>query len=86
MPSCVRVERRTTARARQLEMMLPCCRARSKNETCGRSGVDCDSRGNGVVAGPRMYQLIRQPDTADDHTFEITFAAPGLDAYVFTFG
>ena len=50
------------------------------------AGVDCDARGNGVVAGPRMYQLIRQPDTADDHTFEITFAAPGVDAYVFTFG
>jgi Thioredoxin like C-terminal domain len=50
------------------------------------AGVDCDARGDGVVDEPRMYQLIRQPDTADDHTFEITFAAPAADAYVFTFG
>ncbi|MGZ6589873.1 MAG: thioredoxin [Solirubrobacteraceae bacterium] len=50
------------------------------------AGVDCDARGDGVVDEPRMYQLIRQRDTAGDHTFEITFAAPGVDAYVFTFG
>ncbi len=50
------------------------------------AGVDCDAHGDGVVDKPRMYQLIRQPDTAGDHTFEITFAAPGVGAYVFTFG
>ena len=50
------------------------------------AGVDCDAVGDGVVDEPRMYQLIRQPDTVDDHTFEITFAAPGVGAYVFTFG
>ena len=50
------------------------------------AGVDCDARGDGVVDKPRMYQLLRQPDTADDHTVEITFAAPGVGAYVFTFG
>jgi hypothetical protein len=33
-----------------------------------------------------MYQLILQPDITHDHTFEITLAAPGVGAYVFTFG
>jgi hypothetical protein len=33
-----------------------------------------------------MYQLIRQRDSFDEHTFEITFEAAGVDAYVFTFG
>jgi hypothetical protein len=49
-------------------------------------GVDCDEDGRGVVSEPRMYQLIRQRDSFDDHTFEITFEAPGVGAYVFTFG
>jgi len=30
--------------------------------------------------------VIRQPGTITDHTFEITFLAPGIEAYVFTFG
>ncbi len=34
----------------------------------------------------RLYQLIRQPGTINDRTFEITFLAPGVEAYVFTFG
>jgi thiol-disulfide isomerase/thioredoxin len=50
------------------------------------SGADCDEDGQGVVAQPRLYQLIRQRDSTDEHTFEITFAAPGVGAYVFTFG
>ena len=34
----------------------------------------------------RLYQLIRQPGSINDRTFEITFLAPGVEAYVFTFG
>jgi thiol-disulfide isomerase/thioredoxin len=49
-------------------------------------GADCDEEGNGVVSEPRLYQLIRQPDPSGEHTFEITFATPGVGAYAFTFG
>jgi hypothetical protein len=50
------------------------------------SGADCDLEGQGAVSQPRLYQLIRQHDAIDEHTFEITFAAPGVGAYAFTFG
>jgi len=50
------------------------------------SGADCDDEGNGTISEPRLYQLIRQRDPSGEHTFEITFAAPGVGAYVFTFG
>jgi thiol-disulfide isomerase/thioredoxin len=50
------------------------------------SGADCDDRGHGAVSEPRLYQLIRQRDPIDEHAFEITFAAPGVGAYAFTFG
>jgi thiol-disulfide isomerase/thioredoxin len=49
-------------------------------------GTDIDDQGNGTVVEPRMYQLIRQPDTVSERTFEITFLDPGVQAYVFTFG
>jgi thiol-disulfide isomerase/thioredoxin len=49
-------------------------------------GADCDDDGHGVVSEPRLYQLIRQRERIDEHTFEITFAAPGVAAYAFTFG
>jgi hypothetical protein len=49
-------------------------------------GVDIDENGRGVVAEPRLYQLVRQQGEIDDRTFEITFADAGADAYVFTFG
>ena len=35
---------------------------------------------------PRLYQLVRQQESIADRTFEITFLAPGAEAYVFTFG
>lgn len=50
------------------------------------SGDDCDQEGQGAVSQPRLYQLIRQRDAIDEHTFEITFEAPGVAAYAFTFG
>ena len=49
-------------------------------------GVDVDVRGQGVVTGQRLYQLIRQGGTIADHTFEIRFLDPGVRAYSFTFG
>ncbi len=49
-------------------------------------GLDVDEHGHGTVAQQRLYQLIRQPGPIADHTFEITFLAPGLEAFVFTFG
>jgi hypothetical protein len=49
-------------------------------------GLDVDERGEGTVAEPRLHQLIRQPGPITDRTFEITFLAPGVEAYVFTFG
>jgi hypothetical protein len=49
-------------------------------------GVHTDARGIGSVAEPRLYQLVRQRGRVTDHTFQITFLDPGVDAYVFTFG
>ncbi len=49
-------------------------------------GVDVDEQGNGTIAEPRMYQLIRQPGSIDDRQFEIQFLDPGVEAFVFTFG
>jgi hypothetical protein len=49
-------------------------------------GLDVDERGEGTLAQPRLHQLIRQPGPIIDRTFEITFLAPGVEAYVFTFG
>jgi thiol-disulfide isomerase/thioredoxin len=49
-------------------------------------GVDVDEQGNGTVAEPRMYQLIRQPGSIADRVFEIQFLDPGVAAFVFTFG
>jgi thiol-disulfide isomerase/thioredoxin len=49
-------------------------------------GGDIDENGAGVVSEPRLYQLIRQPGRIEEHTFEITFLEPGVEAYVFTFG
>ncbi len=49
-------------------------------------GVDTDAEGNGTVNAQRLYQLIRQSGPVADHTFEIRFRDPGLEAYAFTFG
>ncbi len=50
-------------------------------------GADTDASGEGVVTGQRLYQLVRQNDVAGaDHTFEIEFLDPGVQAYTFTFG
>jgi len=49
-------------------------------------GMDVDADGMGVVTEQRLYQLIRQRGTITDHTFEIRFLDPGVQAYAFTFG
>ena len=50
------------------------------------SGTDCDAGGHGTVSEPRLYQLVRQPGSIEEHILELTFEAPGVEAYVFTFG
>jgi Thioredoxin like C-terminal domain len=49
-------------------------------------GLDVDDKGNGTLDRPRLHQLIREPGSITDRTFEITFPAPGAEAYCFTFG
>ena len=49
-------------------------------------GLDVDATGHGTLVEPRLYQLVREPGAIADRTFEITFAAAGVEAYVFTFG
>jgi cytochrome c biogenesis protein CcdA/thiol-disulfide isomerase/thioredoxin len=49
-------------------------------------GADTDADGNGVITGQRLYQLVRQSGPVIDHTFEIRFSDPGVQAYAFTFG
>jgi thiol-disulfide isomerase/thioredoxin len=49
-------------------------------------GLDVDEQGHGTLSQQRLYQLIREPGSITDRTFEITFLAPGVEAYAFTFG
>jgi hypothetical protein len=52
----------------------------------GDHGVDVEEDGSGKVSQQRLYQLIRQRGPVRERTFEITFLAPGVEAYAFTFG
>jgi hypothetical protein len=49
-------------------------------------GVDVGESGEGTIAEPRMYQLVRQHGVVGERTVDITFLDPGVRAYVFTFG
>jgi thiol-disulfide isomerase/thioredoxin len=49
-------------------------------------GLDVDPAGEGTLAEPRMYQLVRRRAGAGPGTFAITFHGAGVRAYVFTFG
>ena len=49
-------------------------------------GVDVDEQGHGTLSEQRLHQLIRGRGSIRDRTFEITFLAPGVEAYCFTFG
>ena len=44
-------------------------------------GSDVDEQGEGVVSEQRLHQLIRQPGSIADRTFEIEFLDPGVEAY-----
>jgi thiol-disulfide isomerase/thioredoxin len=52
----------------------------------GDHGLDVDESGEGTLAEPRMYQLVRRRGPIFQRTFEITFLESGVSAYVFTFG
>jgi len=49
-------------------------------------GLDVDEEGRGTLVEQRLHQLIRQPRSITDRVFEISFLAPGVEAYAFTFG
>jgi thiol-disulfide isomerase/thioredoxin len=49
-------------------------------------GLDVDEEGRGTLVQPRLYQLVREPGSITDRTFEIAFLEAGVEAYVFTFG
>jgi thiol-disulfide isomerase/thioredoxin len=49
-------------------------------------GLDVDEQGQGTVSHQRLYQLVRIRGPITDRTFEISFLAPGVEAYSFTFG
>jgi thiol-disulfide isomerase/thioredoxin len=49
-------------------------------------GLDVDADGRGTLTDPRLYQLVREPGSITDRTFEIAFEAAGVEGYVFTFG
>jgi cytochrome c biogenesis protein CcdA/thiol-disulfide isomerase/thioredoxin len=49
-------------------------------------GMDVDAQGQGTVTEQRLYQLVRQSGPIADHTFEIQFLDPGVQAFAFTFG
>jgi thiol-disulfide isomerase/thioredoxin len=49
-------------------------------------GLDVDEQGHGTLSEQRLHQLIRERGSIRDRTFEITFLAPGVEAYCFTFG
>jgi hypothetical protein len=49
-------------------------------------GLDVDEQGHGTVVQQRLYHLVRERGPITDRTFEITFLAAGVEAYVFTFG
>ena len=42
--------------------------------------------GHGTLTQQRLHQLIREPGSIEDRTFEISFLEPGAEAYAFTFG
>ncbi len=49
-------------------------------------GADIGADGKGIANTHRLYNFIRQSGPIVDHTFEIRFLDPGVEAYAFTFG
>lgn len=50
------------------------------------AGVDVSPSGEGEIAAPRLYQLVRAPGPAVERTVAVAFHGAGATAYVFTFG
>ena len=50
------------------------------------AGVDTNARGEGIVTGQRLYQVIRLKGSIVDRSFTIEFLDPGVEAFSFTFG
>ena len=62
-------------------------RLRIDGDAPGRdAGLDICPAGNGLVAEPRLYQLVRQQRPIVDQLLEIQFLDPCADLFVFTFG
>jgi Thioredoxin like C-terminal domain len=49
-------------------------------------GADIGTDGSGVVTEQRLYQLIRLTQPGAEHSVEIEFLDPGVEAFAFTFG
>jgi thiol-disulfide isomerase/thioredoxin len=49
-------------------------------------GVDVDANGEGTLAEPKMYNLVRGRGRIEDRRIDIEFLDAGARAYVFTFG
>ena len=73
-------------RARQPGTSVPFRVLVDKEPPGDTHGLDVDEQGDGRVIQPRLYQLVRQRGRIADRTVEIDFRAPGVEAYVFTFG
>ena len=50
------------------------------------AGPDIDEHGDGLVAEPRLYQLLRQRPPIAGREVSIEFLDPDVEAYSFTFG
>jgi thiol-disulfide isomerase/thioredoxin len=62
-------------------------RVRLDGDAPGSSrGGDVAEDGTGELREGRLYQLVREPGAIRERTLEITFDAPGAEAYAFTFG
>ena len=48
-------------------------------------GSDTSADGEGTITEERLYQLVRQSAPIQDHTFEIEFLDPAVQAFAFTF-
>ena len=64
---------------------VPCARRR-RGSRPRLTASTSTKQGNGTLPEQRLHQLIRQPGSITDRTFEISFGAPGAEAYCFTFG
>jgi Thioredoxin like C-terminal domain len=83
LPRPRRPSRHGTAFARHIRAVP---RPRRWRTSGAAQGLDVNEQGHGTVAEQRLYQLIREPGSITDRTFEITYLAPGVEAYAFTFG